>query len=334
MSVVEVAEKAGVSRMTVSRVIRGAGSVRPETRQRVLSAMKELNYIPSAAARAIRSKDQLRISGSLCCGLIFTAETYKADGFFADIARAAEYEAAKHGLCLLQTHLQEDFEASWPRLQAVFSIAGLCGAVLCGQFTREEVQAIEQHARHVVVVDSPLPAGTTAASVRPDNVGGCKLAVEHLVERGARRLLVMTGRPGHYFSQAMAQAAEQVRSRCEVVEVVDADFTAERAREVVRELFRGGRPFDGLFGNDETAIGALAALGGLGVGVPEEVRVVGFDDIVHVSFTRPALTTVRVDRSLLGREAVKTLVEMVRGESELKNITKLIHATLIVREST
>ena len=115
--------------MTVSRVIRGEKSVSPETRQRVLSVMKDLNYVPSTAARAMRSKDQLRANGSLCCALIFTPETQHADGFFCDIARAAESEAAKHGLCLLQSHLQENVDASWPRLQTVFSIGSVLSMI-------------------------------------------------------------------------------------------------------------------------------------------------------------------------------------------------------------
>lgn len=132
----------------------------------------------------------------------------------------------------------------------------------------------------------------------------------------------------------MMSAADSIRSRCEIVEVVDAGFTAERANVIVRETFQEGRPFDGIFGNDEVAIGVLRGLAELGIRVPQEVKVVGFDDIMHASFTTPSLTTVRIDRRQLGREAVKTLVEMVRGESDLKNVTKLISGTLIVREST
>src|SRR3989339_1516404 len=114
MSINEVAKKAAVSRMTVSRVMRGSPSVSVETSKRVLRVMKEVGYVPSLAARAMRSKDNLRASGSVCCALVFGADVKAADGFFCDVARAAEEEAASNGLCLLQSHWQDRFGASWP----------------------------------------------------------------------------------------------------------------------------------------------------------------------------------------------------------------------------
>lgn len=120
VSILDVAAKAGVSRMTVTRVLRSDSSVRPSTRARVMEAMQELGYVPSAAARALRSKDQVRGTGALCLALVFGSDTQVADGFFCDVARGAEQEAAANGLCLLQVHGQDTFTASWPRLQAVF----------------------------------------------------------------------------------------------------------------------------------------------------------------------------------------------------------------------
>jgi DNA-binding LacI/PurR family transcriptional regulator len=334
-TILQVAEKANVSRMTVSRVMSGKDTVSTETRRRVLKAMQELSYVPSLAARAIRSKDNLRASGSLCCALIFGPDVKNADSFFCDVARAAEWGAAQQGLCLLQSHWQDSFEQSWLRLQSVFSVAGLCGAVLAGQFTADEVRSVQKHVNHIVIVDGPVPGDTPVGSVESDNINGCRLALEHLVARGAKRILVMVGPlDNHYFSKAMISAANDISVRCEYIKIVKTDFTPEMGCNIVREVFKDGKPFDGIFGNDELAIGVLYAFSELGINVPEEVKIVGFDDISHSSFTTPALTTVRIDKSELGREAVKMLIEMFRGQDNSINVKKVIKANLVLRAST
>ncbi|MDD4869581.1 MAG: LacI family DNA-binding transcriptional regulator [Kiritimatiellae bacterium] len=335
MSIKEVAQKAAVSRMTVSRVMRGCPSVSVETSKRVLRVMKEVGYVPSLAARAMRSKDNLRTSGSLCCALILGADVKMADGFFCDVARAAEEEAAVNGLCLLQSYWQDSFEASWPRLQSIFSVSGLCGAILAGQIQADQVRAIQKHAANVVVIDGPMPSGISVASVESDYVNGARMAMEHLVARGAKRVLVITGpSKNHYFAKALTSAANAVSSNFSKVELIYTEQTAQSGYNIIRERIRQGEKFDGVFGNDETAIGVLCALAELKIRVPEEVKVVGFDDITHSAFTSPPLTTVRIEKTLLGREAVRALVEMTRGSSDSAKIRKVITAGLIVRQSS
>jgi DNA-binding LacI/PurR family transcriptional regulator len=102
---------------------------------------------------------------------------------------------------------------------------------------------------------------------------------------------------------------------------------------IIRELWAAGKRFDGIFGNDELAIGALRALSDLKVAVPGVVRVVGFDDIPHGEFTVPRLTSIGVDKKQLGREAVNALVEMTRGQVDVAQVKKVVRAKLIVRES-
>ena len=137
VSILDVAKMAGVSRMTVSRVIGESDSVAEETRLKVMGVIRELGYVPSSIARAMRSKDSLLANGSLCIALIFSADTQVASSLFSVVAKAAEKEAAKHGLSVLQSHWQESFEKTWPRLKSLFAISGICGAVLAGQFGTE-----------------------------------------------------------------------------------------------------------------------------------------------------------------------------------------------------
>jgi len=335
VSISQVAQTAGVSRMTVSRVISRKEGVAPETCQRVLQTMQELGYVPSPVARAMRSKDKLRTNSFLCCALIFGADLQTADSFFCDVIRSAEQEAAAHGLCLLQSHWQNSFEASWPRLQAVFSIGGLCGVVLAGQFNSDEVLSIKQQVGNVVIVDGPVPAETFVASVEPDYAGGCKLAIEHLLDRGTKRILVLTGESNdHYFSKAMISAVQANRHQFEYVQVVNSDLTSDMGYAITNKAFCEGPGFDGIFGNDDSVIGVLSALYNLGLRVPHDVKVIGFDDIAHSAFTSPPLTTVRVDKTQLGREAVRTLVKLVREQNDLTQIKKVLNADLVIRQST
>jgi LacI family transcriptional regulator len=334
VSILEVCKRSGVSRMTVSRVIRGHDSVSPETRKKVMKVIRELGYVPSASARAMRSKDMLVANGNLCCALIFGSDTKDNESFFSNIAKAAEQEAAKNGLCLLQSHWQDSFETSWPRLKSVFAVSGMCGAVLAGQFSGEEISAIQKFTKNIVTLDGPAPAGSKITSVESDNVGGSILAVQHLISKGIKRILVITGpTPTHYFARAMVSGLKNYTDQLKKYDVVYTDMTVQAGYETIKKVFSKGRVFDGVFCNDELAIGVLRAFAELKINVPKEVKVVGFDDVVHAAYLKPALTTISIDKSQLGREAVNTLVEIVRGRQYLANMKKILQANLIIRES-
>jgi len=159
-----VAEKAGVSKMTVSRVIRGEGTVKEETKRRVISVMEKLGYVPSPAAQSLRSKDRLRSTGSRLFAAIFGSGTETAIDFFHDVLMGIERSAADFGLCPIQVHWQENIENSWPRLQNIFSIDSLCGALLVGQFDARDAERIQKRIKHLVAVDGParMPPGSRA----------------------------------------------------------------------------------------------------------------------------------------------------------------------------
>jgi LacI family transcriptional regulator len=334
VSISQVALKARVSTMTVSRVLTGNGSVSDKTRKRVLKIITDLGYVPSAAARSMRSKDVLRSMASSCFALIFGADTQMADEFFCDVARGAERESVKYGLCPLHVHWQESFNASWPRLQTILAITGMCGAVLAGQFSRSDIEKIRKHTKNVVVIDSPVTGDIGVASVESDNLGGCKLALNHLAEQKCRRVVVITGSRAHYFSQAMMDATRQFANDFECIEIVEADYTIQGGRDAIRKLWESGKFYDGIFSNDTMALGANYALSGLGLKIPEQVKLIGFDNIIYGESSIPPLSTIDINKAKLGGESVKTLIEMVRGNKEVSQIKKVIPAKLIIREST
>jgi LacI family transcriptional regulator len=334
VSIAHVAKKAGVSSMTVSRVIRGEPFVREETRQRVVASMKELGYIPSAAAQSLRSHDRLKASGTRLFALIFGSGTESSVSFFHDIARGVEEAASEFGLCPLHVTMQENPEASWLRLQTIFSVSSLCGALLAGQFSAEDIRFIRENVKNVVVLDGPSPKDNGFGSVESGNLEGSLLALDYLIGIGCRRILVITVESEHYFAQAMALAAGSRRSADCTIEVLYDCFKSLEAHELVLKLWKSGKRYDGLFSTDDFAIGAMKALQELKVAVPGEVKIVGFDDIMYSSLTVPSLTSIRIDKYLLGTEAVRTLVAMTRSPEESIDMKKVIRPSLIVREST
>ncbi|HVP19393.1 MAG TPA: LacI family DNA-binding transcriptional regulator [Spirochaetia bacterium] len=334
VSIAHVAEKAEVSSMTVSRIIRGEPSVKEETRTRVIRVMKDLGYVPSAAAQSLRSRDRLRAGGRRLFALIFGQGTECSVTFFHDIAHGVEQAAAESGLYPIQIALQDDAELRWLRLQTVLSIGGLCGALLVGQFSPEDVRFIRSNVREVVMVDGPAPAGEPVESVEAGNLEGSLMALDYLSGIGCRRIGVITVMSGHYFAHAMEQAADFRRSGSLQIEMVYGCQSSSDAREQVIRLWNAGQRFDGIFTNDDFAIGALKAFRELRVGVPEEVKIVGFDDIQYASFTVPSLTSIRIDKFLLGAEAVRTLALMMHAPERAVGVRKVIKPTLVIREST
>lgn len=334
VSILDVAKMAGVSRMTVSRVVGNSGSVSESTRLKVLEVIRRLGYVPSASARAMRSKDALLANESLCIALIFSSDTQTGESFFSSVTKAAEREAARHGLSVLQSHWQESFEKTWPRLKSLFAVSGVCGAVLAGQFSSKEINAIHKFTPNLVILDASAPDDLSISSVESDYILGSSIAVQHLLDRDVRRLLVLTGpSEEHYFAKAIVKGLDGLRNKFERSEVLYCDLSSNTGYKIIRNFFSESVDYDGIFCSDELAIGALRAFSELKIEVPKQVKVVGFDDINHSAFLSPSLTTVSIDKTQLGREAVSTLVEIVKGKKELKNMKKILTAKIVVRES-
>jgi LacI family transcriptional regulator len=333
VSIVEVARRADVSRMTVTRVMRN-DPVKEETRKRVLESMHALGYVPSLAARAMRSRDTLRSSQSNCFALVFGVDTQKADEFFCEVTRGVEKQAAEFGLCALQVHWLEDVKDSWLRMQTVLSIDGLCGVIMAGQFHAEEIKSIQKVNPNIVIVDSPVPAGVKVPGVESDNIGGCRLALKHLLDCKVKNPVILAGPKDHYFSKAMMSALCDYRKQFESVKVFNTDYSMESARKQINQLVNDNIGFDAVFGNDTLCIGAMRALAEHGIQIPQKVRVVGFDDIPTCQFLKPSLTSIHIDKQSLGGEAVKMLVALVRDGKMSANVKLPIKAVLEKREST
>ncbi|MFD3443240.1 LacI family DNA-binding transcriptional regulator [Microbacteriaceae bacterium 4G12] len=307
----DVAALANVSIKTVSNVVHDYKHVRPDTRERVLAAIKELGYRPNITARGLRSGRT---------GVIGLALPELSLSYFAELADSVIRAAEKRSLVVLieQTgggDREREIEMlSSPRLQLtdglIFSPLGM------GMADRE-------------LLDVPYPLvllgerifGGPADHVTMRNVDAARVATRHLLQRGRRRIAVIGGHEG----EDMGSATLRLRGYREALAEAGVPFDERLilpAREwhrhdgarAMRDLLAAGIPFDGVFGlNDTLALGALRALQEAGVRIPADVAVIGFDGLDETQYSLPTLTTVDPGRDEIAATAVRVLAERIEG---------------------
>jgi DNA-binding LacI/PurR family transcriptional regulator len=301
----DVARRAGVSTATVSRVLSGVGEARPATRSRVHAAAQALEYRPSGIARSLN----LGSTGTL--GLIVTDIL---NPFFPELVRSIEDAARARSLAVLLCNGQEDAdrEASYLDLLSQRRVDGI--VVASGSLSERHAQWLRSAPVPVVLVNCRLADGSQPATLT-DNRAAARLATEHLLGLGHRRLGHITGRPTDAATDdrlAGVRAAITAAGLPEdslAVAVGDGHTTGgERA---MRELLDRSRVSGIVCYNDLTAVGAIRAIRGRGLTVPADVSVVGFDDIDLAQLLDPPLTTVAQDTAAMGRWAVEHLAATI-----------------------
>ena len=305
----DVAQVAGLSLQTVSRVANGEPNVNEATRAHVLGVMRELGYRPNLAARAMRRGSYKTI------GIVY--QGLHAVGTRRTVEAVSEY-AALNGYAT-----------------TLMPIAAATGLATSGAFTRLEEMAVD-----VIVsiltsqleFDTPMrvPPGMHAILIGPqsnpdvsamdsDQVGGSEAAVGHLLEAGHRTVHHISGAPGSFFAARRQETwANVLRAEGrEVPEPMQGDWTAHSGYLAIRRMLETTDPADyptAIFSaNDQMALGAYRAFGEAGVRVPDDVSVVGFDDIEEAVDFSPPLTTIAQDWDLLGREVLRVASESLAG---------------------
>jgi LacI family transcriptional regulator len=330
----DVARRAHVSHQTVSRVINDHESVTPETRERVLRAIRELEYVPSAVARSLSSQRTHTL------GMVTTDVS---DHFFAEAVAGAEAEARKRGYFLIIGSIEEgseDDERTYLRLMLERRVEGLIIAVPRLRLAEDDLlgDAAARVPTVLVASDVELPG---ADHIDIDNRRGGAEATAYLSGQGHRAIGTITG-PLDWPSARARLAGFRESLRRAGIPVDDAlvetcaDWGLESGEEAARRLLERGAEFTAIFAHsDLLALGAINALRAAGVAAPEEVSVVGYDDIPVARFVAPPLTTMRQPMREVGALAVRLIADELahadrpRGEST----RHLLRAPLVERGS-
>jgi LacI family transcriptional regulator len=324
----EVAESAGVSYATVSHVINNTRLVSPETRERVLAAMDALNYRPNALARSLRQGKTNTI------GLVLPDS---ANPFFAEISRSIEDEAFKKGysVFLCNTELDTQRELFYVDVLSKKQVDGIIFVAAGDQ--ADSLDFLLQRRMPLVMIDREVP-NVEADAVLTDNQLGGYLATRHLLDLGHRRIACIAG-PSSITPSAeriigYRNALDEAGISYDETLVLRGDYHAQSGMEITHTLLEmKPRPTAIFTLNDLMALGALRAAAEAGCSVPQDVAVVGYDDLEISRFTNPPLTTIAQPKKEVGKRAVNLLVERMSKKNQ-PPIRLVLPPELIVRRST
>ncbi|HEY4624794.1 MAG TPA: LacI family DNA-binding transcriptional regulator [Blastococcus sp.] len=330
-SIRDVAERAGVSLGTVSNVLNRPDVVSEGTRQRVLAAIAELGFVRNESAR------QLRAGHSRTIGLVVLDI---ANPFFTDVARGVEEVANAAGLAVILCNSDDRAEKEAAHLD-VLAEQRVQGVIITPTAELSPaLDALRARGVPVVLLDRRAPEPDRCA-VAVDDVHGGRLAADHLLERGHRRIAFVGGSSGLPQVQERHEGVEQaVWDACgshDALTVFSPEkLTVAAGREAAEQIIgmpAARRPTAAICANDLLALGMLQEMVRHGMHVPEDFAIVGYDDIDFAAAAAVPLSSVRKPRQELGRRAAQLLIDEARGENHLHE-QLLFEPTLVVRESS
>lgn len=312
----DVALKAGVSKATVSRVFNNSASVSSSTRKRVLAAMKKLDYMPNLHARKLAGG-----SGAIALVLQESVKEFFANPFWRDVVDgfvSASAQQQHHPVLLFHSQNEGHLE--------------LINTLTLGNY---DAVAIFGWHQDIALLERDIPTGIRVVFggrqgdshrftyVGANNCLGAHLATTHLIERGCSRIATITGdfsiESGRERLAGYKSALEEAKLPYTEKLVVRGDYTEKSVRQSLQEFLENEIPFDGIFAaNDIMAIEAIRLLYDFSIRVPEDVRVIGFDDIPQAAHCSPPLSTIQQPSYELGQRVAEQL--LCRNSEELSNI--------------
>lgn len=338
----DIAKEAQVSIGTVSRVFNNQGNVTEEVRQRVLKVAAQLGYFstPEQEARPYPNHRAVKEVGFLFCTFI-SNEGIISNPFWSHILHGAESAASKFNIKVTYRSISSLQNTPDLLLTTIYEMK-LGGILLVGPAEIDTIQLLQSTSIPLVLVDN---YALRADAVLGNNFEGARAAVDYLIRMGhsqiafiggplldekylVNRVYTIEGRAEGY---RMAFVNAGLPVPYELHE--SANLSTDGGYEACKRLLACGTPFSALFcANDEMAIGALKALREANLRVPDEVSLVGFDDIDLVEHLIPALTTVRVDKEVLGSIALKRLLSLM-SDPDPVSVSSILDVELVIRDS-
>jgi LacI family transcriptional regulator, repressor for deo operon, udp, cdd, tsx, nupC, and nupG len=322
----DVAKLANVSTATVSRVLSNSGNVKKETAEKVLEAIQKLNYQPNMLARQLRKLETKTV-------LVVVPDI--TNTFFSKVLRGIEHVAIENGYQVLLGDTGNNIERERGYLN-ILRQKKADGMILLT--ARLEPHLLEEIASEFpVVLACEYLEGSTIPTVSIDNISSARKATEHLIYLGHRRIGFISGPLNVIlsrdrlkgFRQAMAQHGIPVESYL----IQEGDFSFESGYNMMMKFLALDQPPTAVFAaNDEMAIGAIKAIKSKGLRVPDDISIVGFDDIQFASIYEPALTTISQPMFEIGKKAMELLIKLI-NKDKLEKSQYILEDQLVIRET-
>lgn len=326
ITISDVAKRAGVSSMTVSRVLNRKGEISFSTRKRVQQAIKDLDYRPSTVARSLKTNRTMTV------GMIIPDVT---NPFFPEIVRGVEDTAWAQNYTMVLCNTAEDpaREEATLRLLEANRVDGI---ILCSPRLSDEqlLPLLERHSA-TVLVNRTVPGGVFD-TVQVDDTYGTICAVQHLLRDGRQVIGCLAG-PSYSYSgkkrmRGYITALEAEGRAFNPKLVVNCSPNEEGGYKASKELLITHPEIDGLICYDDmVAIGALQACAELNIYVPSDIAIIGCDDVRYATLVTPTLTTLRISKYDIGASAARMLLEKMEGRSSQKEI--ILKPKFIIRAS-
>ncbi|HDR1345976.1 HTH-type transcriptional repressor PurR [Pasteurella multocida] len=324
----DVAKMAGVSTTTVSHVINKTRFVAAETEKLVLQAIQELNYSPSAVARS------LKVNTTKSIGMIVTSSEAP---YFAEIIHAVEEHCYRQGYSLFLCNTQNNVEKIKNHLEMLIKkrVDGIL--VMCAEYTQDSLDLLANFTSLPLVVMDWGPDNKHTDIIQDHSFEGGYLATKYLIDHGHKDIGIIAGEltkttaKTRYegFIKAMNEAGLKINSDW----VMEGFFEPEDGYECMNKILAQDTLPTAVFCcNDVMALGAISAIGEKGLRVPEDISIIGYDNIHASRFYSPPLTTIHQSKSRLGARAVTLLFERINEKSEERAVIEM-HPELVIRKS-
>ena len=329
ITIKDIARKAGVSVATVSYVVNQTRYVSPERKARVLQAIAELGYSPNAIARSLRQKNTRMI------GLIVPDSS---NPFFAEIAKGVEDAGYERGYSVILCNSNASIERELVYLDLLRS-KRVDGIIFIATTTRvDQIRPFVAAGIPVAVFYRDNP-DLDIDTFRIDNVKAGCMATRHLIDLGHRQIACIqpasAQTPSGQRVDGYKQAMQESGLTWDEALLPRGDNRVSGGKEAAQALVSSGRPFSAIFSsNDAMAIGAMRALREMGYAMPQDVSIVGVDDIILASYTEPPLTSVAQPKYEAGCQAVDFVIQRVEGGYNQGPRNVLLEIELIVRASS
>ncbi|GBD88506.1 HTH-type transcriptional repressor CytR [bacterium BMS3Abin03] len=329
----DVAKAANVSIATVSLVIHNNERISTKTRKKVLRAIKELNYHPSRSARGLVSHQ----TGNI--GFIITEERFlRTEPFYTRVFLGAEFEAREKDYYVLLATIDSSFKEGDPLPRFILE-RNFDGIIIAGKVPTTFIDSLLKYKRPIVLIDFIPPDGGYP-NVLINNIKGGMLATEHLINAGHKNIAFIGGEISHPsimerlrgYNLALEKA--NIRNGDGLIVTNDEYLSRQNGYKSAGRLFNNRKDVTAIFAsNNATAVGVMQYIKDNGYKIPDDVSLVGFDDVEADLLIDPPLTTIRVPKVEMGTEAVRLLLDILNNKSNSTKST-VVQVELIIREST